>query len=167
MSKILIQAQFPPECTLLVDSLEKFQIATLAGADYYVSDDLIIGMNGMGELQMVGSSGTFRMANLVCSNDVTFAASSELSFVLDDDGVSPLVVTGTAVLTPGTRVSADLTGYAGEKHRFKLIDCSSVDADLTTLKVSATGCGADEFAVVRRTDGLWGTVRKGLVMIVR
>ncbi len=50
MGKILIQAQFPPECTLLVDSLEKFQIATLAGADYYVSDDLIIGMNGMGEI---------------------------------------------------------------------------------------------------------------------
>jgi len=143
-----------------------------AGATLYV------GNNGAGVVKMQGSDGALAVDYLVCSNAVVDAGlpteattSSELAFILDANGVSPMTVSQKATLTPGTTVRVDFSDYAGAGRLVKLIACPQVVADLNALVVrfeDRVGKRAETAKLVLRADGLYAKiVNIGLTVIVR
>ena len=104
---------------------------TVAGGALSVADDVLVGADGFGAIEMVGNAGTFTTGNLVLSN----ATSSVARFVAGADGFSPVGVTGTLAVTDGTRIEVDLSKYTGNRNVFRLFNFGSFDGNLDDVSL--------------------------------
>jgi len=112
---------------------------TVVGGKFYVKDDVLVGADGYGTIEMVGNAGTFTAGNLVLSN----ATSSVVRFVSGAAGFSPVGVTGKLAVTDGTRIEVDLSGYTGSAKRHRLFTAGSFEGDFDSVEL-----------VVRDGDGV-------------
>ena len=104
---------------------------TVAGGALSVADDVLVGVDGFGTIEMVGNAGTFTAGSLVLSN----ATSSVVRFVAGAGGFSPIGVTGTLAVTDGTRIEVDLSKYTGNRNVFRLFNFNSFDGDLDNVSL--------------------------------
>ena len=103
----------------------------MAGGTLSVADDVLVGADGFGAIEMDGNAGTFTAGNLVLSN----ATSSVVRFVAGADGFSPVGVTGTLAVTDGTRIEVDLSKYTGNRNVFRLFNFGSFDGNLDDVSL--------------------------------
>ena len=104
---------------------------TVVNGTFSVADDMVVGADGFGTIEMVGNAGTFTAGSLVLSN----ATSSVVRFVAGAGGFSPIGVTGTLAVTDGTRIEVDLSGYTGNANVFRLFNFTSFDGDLDNVSL--------------------------------
>ena len=104
---------------------------TVVNGTFSVADDIVVGADGFGTIEMIGNAGTFTAGSLVLSN----ATSSVVRFVAGAGGFSPIGVTGTLAVTDGSRIEVDLSGYTGNANVFRLFNFNSFDGDLDNVSL--------------------------------
>lgn len=116
-----------------------------------VNTATILGADGTGTLEMIGSHGSFTTKDLVLSNQTA----SVVRFVADAEGVAPVKVTDNLTITDATRIDVDLTGYRGTSRRHRLfVSPASVEGELTMEKVHVTSSDeSDEFHLSTNAAG--------------
>ena len=129
----------------------------------------VLGMDGTGTVQVVGSAGTISLQNLILSNTVVSAdctTAARLKFTLDQDGVSPIQVVNKVVNTPGTKVTVDVGAYEGAKRKVRLVEYKTWTGPALEDVEIVGGEGKD---ILFRTDdkGPYVWFRKGTMLIVR
>lgn len=86
-----------------------------AGGLVEFQKDLVLGADGCGTVEVVGSEGSIVVGGaLILSNHVANVASGgTLNFICDANGVKPLVVMGHTTFLPGAKMTVDVSGYTG------------------------------------------------------
>lgn len=142
------------------------KVAVVNGA-MTVGNATILGADGKGALEMVGSSGSFTTRDLVLSN----STESVLRFVPDAGGVSPIRVTGSLAVCDDAKIALDLTGYPeGRRMSFKVLDTTgaTVEGKFSLEHVSVAGVDPGESIGLRQTDsGVTVSIRRGMVLLLR
>jgi len=138
----------------------------VAGGTFSAKGDVIVGSDGIGEIEMDGSSGTFTAGNLVLSN----ATSSVVRFKTDASGISPVNVTGELTVTDGTEVEFDISAYNGNRDKFNLFTFNSFSGDLSDVGltvVDAQGPVAKPAYLIKNANSISLAVIKGLLIYFR
>ena len=139
---------------------------TVAGGAFSVKDELIVGADGSGTLEMVGTEGSCAAGRLVLSN----ATSSVARFVAGPGGFSPIAVTGELAVTDGASVQVDLSGNAGSVHVFRLFNFASSSGDLESMPVTlfdANGVSRKPCRLVKNANSLDLAIITGTAIIFR
>ena len=139
---------------------------TVVDGTLSAAGDVIVGSDGAGEIEMIGSSGTFTAGNLVLSN----ATASVVRFTADASGVSPVNVAGKLAVTDGAEVALDMSAYTGSKSRFRLFAFSSFSGDLEDVGltvVDSQGPVARPVHFVQNADSIDLVVVRGFSISIR
>ena len=148
-----------------VDAHDAVGTLTVTGGTLACTDQVMVGMDGAGTIDVRGSTASISCASLVLSNTVETATSSTLNFTADANGFSPITVAGAVVNTPGTTMTVDLTAAPASEKGYKLIGCTSWEGPAPACMF--VGSADPEIHLVARPSGLYAKGRKGSVLIVR
>ena len=144
---------------------------TVAGGEVEFQKNLVLGADGCGTVDVIGSSGTFTVGgDLVFSNHVANAQSGgTVNFVFDADGIRPLTVNGKAKFLSGAKMTVDVSGYAGTRGKCLLRAVGGFENPIAPDDVEIRGAtGTLKDAVVRRTENAYRMVVPcGACLIVR
>ena len=138
----------------------------VVGGTLSAGGDVIVGSDGAGEIEMIGSSGTFTAGSLVLSN----ATASVVRFTADAAGVSPVNVAGKLDVTDGTEVAFDMSAYTGSKVRFRLFSFGSFSGDLEDVDltvVDSQGPVSRPVQLVKDADSIDLVFIKGFSISIR
>lgn len=88
-----------------------------AGGEVDFKKNLVLGADGRGTIDIVGSTGTFKVGgDLVFSNQVANATSGgTLNFVLDAQGVKPIQVVGRTVFRSNAKITIDVSACTDQR----------------------------------------------------
>ena len=139
---------------------------TVAGGAFSVTDELIVGADGSGTVEMVGTEGSFTAGSLVLSN----TTASVVRFVADASGFSPVNVTGELAVTDGASVEVDLSGFVGSASKFRLFNFASSGGDLESMPVTlldANGVSRKPCQLVKSANALDLAILSGTTIILR
>ena len=133
----------------------------------------MLGMDGTGSIEVVGSQGSIYLQDLVLSNTVVaatqnsegYTTASRLSFTLDENGVTPIRVNGKVVNTPGTQVTVDVGDVAGPKRKIRLIECTNWQGPAFE-NVTIVGAAAKDMKFATDEQGPYVTLAQGIMLIV-
>lgn len=145
-----------------------------SGGTFAVGKSLVLGADGRGTFVREGASGTVTVGgDLVLSNTVANAASGgTLKFVYDETaGVKPLEVGGKLVILPGAKIEVDLGEYGTDSSckskRYLVCPAGGIEGGLADADVTITGAAAKDAVVKTDAGGLYASIPRGLVLIVR
>ena len=113
-------------------------VITVVDGSFVAESNVVVGADGAGAIEMVGSNGSFTARDLVLSN----ATSSVVCFVADAKGFSPVTVQNVLTVTDGATVEVDLSGYSGEFSSAKVFNVGTVEGSLADVKVKVTSGGS-------------------------
>lgn len=145
---------------------------TVSGGEVEFQKDLVLGADGVGTINCVGSKGVFTVGgDLVLSNTTANVQSGgALKFTCDANGVSPIKVTGKVVFKANARMAVDVSAWADVSRRQWLLKASAFENPIAACNVEVLGrTKATQQAVVRYSNGrgYYVVVPKGLCLIVR
>jgi len=134
----------------------------------------MLGMDGTGAIEVIGSQGTISIQDLVLSNTVVaatqnsdgYTTASRLSFTLDANGVSPIRVSGKVVNTPGTQVTVDVGDVVGPKRKIRLVECSNWQGPVLE-DVTLVGAAANHVKFATDAQGPYVKFVEGMMMLFR
>lgn len=138
---------------------------TVASGVVQAPNDTVVGGNGVGVLEMIGSVGSFTTRDLVLSN----ATASIVRFVADAAGVAPMTVTRKLIVTPATQLVLDVSRYAGSSNRLRLVSAAEAEGAVVPGNVTVVGAAGADWTVrsVRTGAGIEAARRIGMMVIVR
>ena len=144
---------------------------TLAGGEVEFQKNLVLGADGVGTVERIGTDGTFAVGgDLVLSNTTANAQSGgTLKFVCTADGVKPLNVAGKATFCSGAKMSVDVSGWTNVTRRQWLLKTSALENPIPVEAIEIIGRteATREVVVKRAADGYSMSIPKGTVLIVR
>ena len=130
-----------------------------------VQNATVLGKDGVGAIEMVGSSGSFTTKDLeLCAGKAT------LRYVADLSGVAPVKVTGSLTIGEGAAIAVDARSLAGRRRRFKVLDTdgATVTGAFSFANLTVLGVEPHEQVVLRAADdGVYVAVSGGGVFILR
>lgn len=135
---------------------------TIVGGSYSTDKKVVVGADGRGELEMIGTSGSFSCGELVLSNNTE----SVLSFRLAEAGVAPVVVNGKMSVVSGSKLKVDLSEFKGR--RADLVRFASCEGAFDAADIEFVGVDEGARPEVRMMpDRLRCVIPHGLVIVVR
>ena len=139
-----------------------------AGGNAQFNNGLVLGADGVGTFARVGAAGSVTASYLVLSNTVKNASSgSVLRFVADPaNGISPLVVAGTATIRDNARLEVDLGDYNPAGRRVVLLRAAGFEGGEFS-SVTLTGTHVSDVAVRRSATSLYVGSSTGTFIFVR
>lgn len=145
---------------------------SVSGGTVEFQKDLVLGADGVGTINCVGSKGVFTVGgDLVLSNTTANVQSGgALKFTCDANGVSPIKVTGKVVFKANARMAVDVSAWADVSRRQWLLKAGAFENPIAACDVEVLGrTKATQQAVVRYSNGrgYYVVVPKGLCLIVR
>lgn len=128
-------------------------VITVVDGFFVAASNVVVGADGAGAIEMVGSTGSFTARDLVLSN----ATSSVVRFIADANGFSPVTVQNVLTVTDGASVEVDLSGYSGEFSSAKVFNVGTVEGRLADVKVKVTSGGSKmpgRYYLLRSASGI-------------
>ncbi len=107
---------------------------TVVDGSFVAASNVLVGVDGVGTIEMVGRGGSFTAKDLVLSN----ATSSVVRFVSDAEGFSPVTVTDSLTVTDGASIEVDLSDYTCDLGSFRAFNVESIVGDLLDVDVFVT-----------------------------
>lgn len=144
----------------------------VSGGSVAFGRDLVVGADGTGVVSVVGSAASqFTVGrDLVLSNEAAVvsggAASATLKFKADANGVTPIAVAGTVVVSSQSRLEVDMSEFdltTGD--RVDLVACGSMSGAFGADNISVTGCKIEDVRI--RSNGVYVKKRRGAMLIFR
>ncbi len=137
---------------------------TVAGGTVKFGQSLVLGADGTGTLEVVGTDGTITVANgLVLSNNTQ----SVVRFVTGENSVTPVKVAGKLTIRPGAQLQVDASAL--EKTSVKLFEFGELEGTFDPANITVVGQknpGGCRLQV--RGNELWMKLPgPGMLMIVR
>lgn len=141
----------------------------VAGGKFSTAKSMTVGFDGTGVVHVASSGAISVGRDLILSNSVEQAHSSQLAFTLIRDEVPSLKVGGKMIVESGSKLKVDVSGFTGEPGRYELISCTSRTGSFA----------ADDIELVGDTQGgkieqghgsspsIYYTIPKGLMLILR
>jgi len=138
---------------------------TVAGGVVQAPNDTVVGADGTGTLEMIGSVGSFTTRDLVLSN----ATSSVVRFVSDETGVAPMTVTRKLIVTSAAQLVLDVSRYTGKANRLRLISASEAEGSFAPENVTVVGAADGNWTVrpTRAGTGVEAARQVGMMVILR
>lgn len=123
-----------------------------------------VGVDGSGAIEMVGSAGDLTIQSLDLAK--TDGGTTKLSFKLDENGVSPVKVTGEMNIASGVKIEVDARAYEGKK-KVKLFSAAEITGEIAQDDITVQGREGVVYKVaVRGTDCYLSQV-SGMMMTIR
>lgn len=139
-------------------------VLTVAGGTVTFGQSLVLGADGTGTFEVVGTNGTVSIADsLILSN----STQSVVRFVAGEKSVTPVKVGGKLVVQPGARLEVDasaLTKSSLRLFKFGEMEGAFDPADITVVGQKIPG----DCELQTRGDELWMKLPgKGMMLILR
>ena len=137
---------------------------TVAGGTVKFGQSLVLGADGTGTLEVVGTDGTITVANgLVLSNNTQ----SVVRFVTGENSVTPVKVAGKLTIRQGAQLQVDASAL--EKTSVKLFEFGELEGAFDPADITVVGQkNPGDCRLQVRGNELWMKLPgKGMLMIVR
>ena len=135
---------------------------TIVGGTYSTDKKVVVGADGRGKLEMIGTSGSFSCGGLVLSNNTE----SVLSFRLAEAGVAPVVVNGKMTIVSGSKLRVDLSEFRGR--RADLVRFATCDGSFDAADIEFVGADKSVRPIVQMLpDRLRCVIPRGLITVFR
>lgn len=135
---------------------------TIAGGTFRVNNNVVLGADGSGTLEIVGSTASVTAKSLILSN----ATESVVRFVPDATGVSTVHITDRLQIGAGSRLEIDMSGCA--RHRLRLFEYGTLEGSFDAGDVVVTGQAKPQPCQLLMDDGsLSFVVSSGTTVIIR
>ena len=137
----------------------------ISGGTMSVTRDAVVGLDGMGTIELAGN-GMLTIGRDLTLTNVVEGCAPTLKFTLSGETVPTLKVGGSLNVDEGAKLVVDAGDFAGPHGKFLLVDCAS--ADWKFAEADVTFVGSPDLSIRRRADGnLYLVRRRGSRIIVR